>query len=108
MRKAMTPPRKPRGEAPSVTIGNLELQVRNLTARCESLLRERDIASNEAARARQDRNEALGQGQHSFIELRNARAELEACQAKLASTERRFEGYRMHVRDTVLPFEIEK
>lgn len=31
------PPRKPRGEPAKVTIGNLELQVRNLTSRVEYL-----------------------------------------------------------------------
>jgi hypothetical protein len=35
-------PRRPRDESAAVTIGNLELQVRNLTARCAELVEFRD------------------------------------------------------------------
>lgn len=36
------PPHKPRGEPAKVTIGNLELQVKNLMSRCAELVKSRD------------------------------------------------------------------
>lgn len=53
------PPRKPRGEPAKITIGNLELQVRNLTSRVEHLSKLNDEA---CARLRQviAENDRLG------------------------------------------------
>lgn len=44
------PPRKPRGEPAKVTIGNLELQVRNLTSRIEYITQ---LNTEQCARLRQ-------------------------------------------------------
>lgn len=94
-----SPPRKARGEPASVTIGNLELQVRNLTTRCKDLVDARDGAARHVGVAECDiadlRSElALEQSNHHATKCM-----LQECQAKLASTEKAFSGYRRAVVD---------
>ncbi len=100
MAKAKTlPPRKPRGEAPSVTIGNLEWQVQTLTKRAEDLVTTRDDAFREMSRLGQEvgtlRNDVARETAFRKADV----SRLEECQARLASTEQRFEGYRQAIED---------
>lgn len=50
------PPNRPKRESPAVTIGNLELQVRNLTNRVAQVVQERDAARRDATEACTERN----------------------------------------------------
>lgn len=53
-------PRKPKGESAKVTIANLELQVRNLTARIAEVVQGRDAAYKDAEAAYKERNRLIG------------------------------------------------
>lgn len=109
-RPAARPPRKPRGESAKVTISVQERLIHNLTARCEDLVRERDTALNEATENRMHRSyerSATVQVTEMLDRERESRkgdlARLEECQAKLASTEQRFQGYQAAVMDMARP-----
>ncbi len=91
----MTPPRRPRGEAPSVTIGNLELQVRNLTARCEELVKHRDTCMEQA---KVNINRSLtseSQFSRQSLEMKELRMHLSVQERENA----RLEGYQERVRE---------
>jgi len=95
------PPRTPKGEPASVTIGNQRQEITTLTRRIQTLVMDRD-SNYESARQWRDRAETAERAlevarQHKKADV----ARLEECQAKLASTEQRFEGYRQAVADMV-------
>ena len=99
-RPAARPPRKPRAEPAKVTIGVLERRCVELVSRIENLVAARDDATNlrqEMQRERDAANLARLEAQRNSHLFRE---QLNECQAKLASVEQRFEGYRMHVSDT--------
>lgn len=99
----MVPPRKPKGEAPSVTIANLERQVLNLTSRVEDVLRQRDQGTRDRLQMERERDEAIRERENMRHAERQMGYQLTECQAKLASTEQRFEGYRQAIEDIARP-----
>lgn len=99
----MSKARPRRREPASVTIGNLELQLRNATQRCNDLIAARDsyqrIAGEREQKIAELNRELAAERSNNFA----TGSMLQEAQAKLASTEQRFEGYRMHVADTLRP-----
>lgn len=98
------PPRTPRGESARVTIGNLRNEIAALLARVdqvnaryEDAVRMRDDWQRNAFASERGMKEAQQElvTQKAFSRANISR--LEECQAKLASTEQRFEGYRQAV-----------
>lgn len=101
MSKTRRAPR--RREPAAVTIGNLELQLKNAQQRCETLMKERDGYYREVREAHARISELSGQASQVSAERAEFAHRLEECQAKLASTEQRFDGYRQAIED-MLPY----
>lgn len=92
-------PVKVRKEPASVTIGNLELQNRNLETRVADLVEARDRylkLANERERRISELSHELSKAQTELMFVRGTRQET---QAKLASTESEFKGYRQAIAD---------
>lgn len=101
-------PRKPRGESAKVTIANQANEIRTLIARVEQVTTQRDKFHNESNEATQ---RALTAGNRLNQEMQWHKADLDRlseAQAELATLKTRFEGYRMGVRDALLPIEVSK
>jgi hypothetical protein len=107
------PPRRPRGESPKVTIANQAREIQTLLARCEQLVAQRDsweksstdnyVSGREWRKKADDADRALQDANTQNWRLLRANKD---CTAELATLKTKFEGYRMGIRDALLPIEI--
>lgn len=97
---------KQRREPSAVTIGNLELQNRNLEQRCADLMEARDRYLKLA----NGREQRIAELSRELAEEKSVHAvnmcHLEETQARLARVETHIEGYRMAVADFSQPERI--
>lgn len=107
------PPRRPRGELPKVTIANQANEIRTLTARCEQLAsrcesfeksnNENYVSARDWRRKGEEADRSLEASNRQNWALMESN---KALRAELATLKTKFEGYRMGIRDALLPIEI--
>jgi chromosome segregation ATPase len=112
-RSKVRPPRRPRGESPKVTIANQAREIQTLLGRCEQLVAQRDswekssndnyMSGREWRKKADDADRALQDANTQNWRLLEANKD---CTAELATLKTKFEGYRLGIRDALLPIEI--
>lgn len=89
------PPKTPKGEAPSITIANLNLQIKHLTQRCVDLVTSRDQETRHAIEYRGQRDAAQQQATHGADQNYALQSQVDGLSIDLAH----LRGYQERVRE---------